>query len=761
VNKQYYETVATMGKHNKDKESKTSSSIDDQIDTRKLVTSASRNNSHDHASATASTSREGSKKHSSSHSHHSKERDREKDKGRDKERDRDRDRDRNGDGHYDEEQGHPEDEYPSTPSKSVHRFHDRISICMRFVHNQVRAKMILSAALMMLVIYEVLLSGTYSAAGILEAMNRDRDRAMIQSAASQFLNIVGNGQISADADIKIDMGNTKQMQKERERESARETEEAAQKIFMQEEQSEMQIPDSMRNPGFALPANASAAVNSSPPAIQSNTNLNPGDAVSANLSPNPNVNPNTNQPVLGTSGATDANPPILANGISQSQALPGIADISQGEHVNVNMPPGTNVLGQGQDANGAIPPMIGTQNIPLSPQTPSEPQAPQAPQAPQGGIQQVPPPALYQDSLGSGLQNAAPAPAPPLPPVLAPAQGVVAPQTVPLTPITENVNNMPPQGYQIMPPPVLQLPTSNTVASQLGTQAIQQQQPPIAVNSNPSNMIHMNPTQDSTTSMGSVAVPPVVAPAAQDTGSGDAPDSNEISGDTASSSSSNSKTKKGSFMEWFIDSTTEETEGSNETCAGVEDRLRLLLCKSMSKFMRKYKIRRIIDGNCEFTHNFVPVMIANFARDYWGFKYICISQDKSVFDKIRAAGLLKESESVLFLEGMWWKPVDLKDNVGIDMYFMYDVLAHASYGRVWSFFSAGKQSGIKYFVFDNYPAISNDPSPDRKFINVRRYPFKFDRAKDTVNNVTEAGENPEQIVRQLVLYTVDQLPDRL
>ncbi|KAA8499839.1 hypothetical protein FVE85_7424 [Porphyridium purpureum] len=212
-----------------------------------------------------------------------------------------------------------------------------------------------------------------------------------------------------------------------------------------------------------------------------------------------------------------------------------------------------------------------------------------------------------------------------------------------------------------------------------------------------------------------------------------------------------------SFLQWFTESADAPPVNSTIICPEATPQMQI--CKSLNKYIRKYKVRRMADASCEWTESFAPDLIKAYAQEFWGFKYICVFTEQSKMVELRARGKFDGlGDAVEFLTEVWWKPVRMPDGMSIEMWLMYDVLAHASYGRVWSFFSSQLRAGTRFFFFDNYPALPNDPSPDRHFINVRRHPFKFPRAKETVSNVTEPGEDPESISRQLVLYADDQIP---
>ncbi|KAK1866743.1 hypothetical protein I4F81_009258 [Pyropia yezoensis] len=101
-----------------------------------------------------------------------------------------------------------------------------------------------------------------------------------------------------------------------------------------------------------------------------------------------------------------------------------------------------------------------------------------------------------------------------------------------------------------------------------------------------------------------------------------------------------------------------------------------------------------------------------------------------------------------------------KDSAGdVGLVFAWDVLAHTPYGRVWGFFVRARVDGVGLVLFDNYPGLVNNPSPRRRYLNVRKHPFRFGQATEVVQNVTEGSG--EAVRRQMLLYKVSTLPELL
>ena len=149
-------------------------------------------------------------------------------------------------------------------------------------------------------------------------------------------------------------------------------------------------------------------------------------------------------------------------------------------------------------------------------------------------------------------------------------------------------------------------------------------------------------------------------------------------------------------------------------------------------------------------------MLRQVGSELWGFRYYCMHAGAGAEDGAEAAKVaLSPFPFVEFVRSEWWHG-GFPD--GLDLVFCWDVLPHTAYGRVWSFFVLARKHGVKYLLFDNYPGLLNNPSPKRKFINVRKHPFKFPAAKEVVQNVTEPGEH---IKRQLLFYETDALPEHL
>lgn len=152
----------------------------------------------------------------------------------------------------------------------------------------------------------------------------------------------------------------------------------------------------------------------------------------------------------------------------------------------------------------------------------------------------------------------------------------------------------------------------------------------------------------------------------------------------------------------------------------------------------------------------MPTVLKQVGSELWGFRYYCMNAGPEADEGTeRAKAALSEFPFVEFVPTEWWVG-GFPD--GLDLVFGWDVLPHTAYGRVWSFFMLARKHAVRYLLFDNYPGLLNNPSPKRKFINVRKHPFKFPAAKEVVQNMTEPGEH---IKRQLLFYETESLPEHL
>lgn len=204
------------------------------------------------------------------------------------------------------------------------------------------------------------------------------------------------------------------------------------------------------------------------------------------------------------------------------------------------------------------------------------------------------------------------------------------------------------------------------------------------------------------------------------------------------------------FWKWFQDSKGSE----NASSSGVEcpeDAFRL--CQMYYKILRKYKVRSVFDASCAKNISWMPGILQKLGNEIWGFKYYCNDATKEDIDNIK--GAFDTLNFVEFDHRRWWRAGFPED---VELVFAWDVLAHTAYGRVWSFFVNIRKQDIKYILVDNYPGISNHPSPKRMYINLRKHPFRFPAAKDVVQNVTELGETAS---RQLLFYETSMLPENL
>lgn len=209
---------------------------------------------------------------------------------------------------------------------------------------------------------------------------------------------------------------------------------------------------------------------------------------------------------------------------------------------------------------------------------------------------------------------------------------------------------------------------------------------------------------------------------------------------------------KENFWKWFQDSkVTEGTGASSVECPEENHKL----CQMFYKYARKYKIRSVFDASCGKNLAWMGVPLKKISNELWGFKYYCGEPDASRMEE--AKEVLKEFSFVEFDDRKWWKSGFPE---GVELLFAWDTLAHTAFGRVWSFFVNVRKQDIKWVLVDNYPAIMNDPSPKRQYINLRKHPFRFPAATAVVQDVRETGEE-ETVKRQLLLYEGSALPDNL
>lgn len=204
------------------------------------------------------------------------------------------------------------------------------------------------------------------------------------------------------------------------------------------------------------------------------------------------------------------------------------------------------------------------------------------------------------------------------------------------------------------------------------------------------------------------------------------------------------------FWNWFQES--KETEGKGASSVSCPEEYQRL-CQMFYKFVRKYKVRNIFDVSCAVNIPWMPIILRKVGNELWGFKYVCAEPDRTRLDSAKEA--LGSYSYVEFDDRQWWKSGFPDD---VELLFAWDVLAHTAYGRVWSFFVNLRKQDVKYVLVDNYPDLSNDPSPKRSYLNLRKHPFRFPAAKEVVQNVTEPGETAK---RQLLFYEAAMLPDNL
>jgi hypothetical protein len=149
----------------------------------------------------------------------------------------------------------------------------------------------------------------------------------------------------------------------------------------------------------------------------------------------------------------------------------------------------------------------------------------------------------------------------------------------------------------------------------------------------------------------------------------------------------------------------------------------------------------------------MPIILNKIGNELWGFKYHC--SEHVIAELAEAKSALKEFKFVEFDDRMWWKDGFPSD---VELVFAWDVLPHIAYGRVWSFFVHARKQEVTYILVDNYPGMTNDPSPHRMHLNLRKHPFRFPAAKEVVQNITEPGETEK---RQLLFYETVALPDNI
>jgi hypothetical protein len=201
------------------------------------------------------------------------------------------------------------------------------------------------------------------------------------------------------------------------------------------------------------------------------------------------------------------------------------------------------------------------------------------------------------------------------------------------------------------------------------------------------------------------------------------------------------------FWRWFQES--KGTEGSGPSSVDCPDENKRL-CQMFYKFIRKYKIRTIYDVSCAKNIGWMPIILHKIGNELWGFKYHC--SEHVIAELAEAKNALKEFKFVEYDDRMWWKDGFPSD---VELVFAWDVLPHTAYGRVWSFFVHARKQEVTYILVDNYPGMTNDPSPQRTHLNLRKHPFRFPAAKEVVQNITEPGETEK---RQLLFYETVALP---
>lgn len=212
---------------------------------------------------------------------------------------------------------------------------------------------------------------------------------------------------------------------------------------------------------------------------------------------------------------------------------------------------------------------------------------------------------------------------------------------------------------------------------------------------------------------------------------------------------------KGNFIDWFRKSKEDDESGKLrqiECPGGPHERL----CEHVFRFLRKAKARVFVDVSCVKNTKWTPTVVNKISNEFFPFKYVCIDADEEKLRVAEAELATIESKLITFQHAKWYSRDGLSkpDPALNTLVLAFDVFSQLTYGRVHQFFIACKKAKFEAVVFDNFPKVSNDPS-DRRYLNVKKHPFKFGQG-DVVQNITDALPNEPE--RQLLMYNQTTLP---
>eukprot|EP00188_Purpureofilum_apyrenoidigerum_P002178 Plantae.Rhodophyta-Purpureofilum_apyrenoidigerum.ctg232.p1 GENE.Plantae.Rhodophyta-Purpureofilum_apyrenoidigerum.ctg232~~Plantae.Rhodophyta-Purpureofilum_apyrenoidigerum.ctg232.p1 ORF type:complete len:312 (-),score=53.88 Plantae.Rhodophyta-Purpureofilum_apyrenoidigerum.ctg232:6-941(-) len=202
-------------------------------------------------------------------------------------------------------------------------------------------------------------------------------------------------------------------------------------------------------------------------------------------------------------------------------------------------------------------------------------------------------------------------------------------------------------------------------------------------------------------------------------------------------------------MEAFFASASESTN-DDVKCADSSTKK---LCQSVYKLAVKHGVHSLLDASCGLNADWMPEVVQQLSTLGLTFHFICLSKDSQEQQVLKDK--FENLHNVDVIVAKWWA-TELPGK--IDMVLMWDELSHVMYSKAWAFLSAVKKSQAKLLVLDNYPTVNNEASTSKQHLNVRRHPFSLPSAKETIYDVTEAGDTKS---RQLVLYDVENLPKAL
>mmetsp|Transcript_43777 Transcript_43777/g.107471 ORF Transcript_43777/g.107471 Transcript_43777/m.107471 type:complete len:346 (+) Transcript_43777:1-1038(+) len=254
-------------------------------------------------------------------------------------------------------------------------------------------------------------------------------------------------------------------------------------------------------------------------------------------------------------------------------------------------------------------------------------------------------------------------------------------------------------------------------------------------------------TADSSRPTGTAEVDAKQAPAS---------DTNNATDSTAAASVANVAT--GGFQEWFNSVAQAEESGALGQIACPEgDEAKL--CEATFKFLRKLKVRVFQDISCHRNRNWIPVVLTKITKEVSPFKYICVDNEPEKVEEAKQAHTALSDGIVEYQVKTWWNKdsIEPAEPQFPKLVMAFDLLSGLSFGRVYNFFASCKRANVDGVLIDNYPSVSNDPGRGRRYLNVKRHPFKFGQT-DVVQNITFDPSAPE---RQLLLYNKTTLPDSL